>query len=384
MYISEGKIFFNQSPIRTIESIPKGNWLVCFNPKSGEYFLKEKSSFELPNKLYGDCEEVSNKFLNTWKHRNKNLGILLAGMKGTGKSLLARLLCIKSELPVLIVTDSFGGTEFIDFLSNIKQEVIIFIDEFEKIYDDTGNSQESLLAILDGGFPSKFLFLLTINEISRINEYLMNRPSRIHYLKTYSGLSEEVIMDIVGDKLNNKEQADGILEVSRFLGEISMDIIISIIEECNLYPDENPKDLLKMMNLKPDSEGYDYSITIGDKIVDKGYTSQSPLTNSQIYMEISMNFDKTIDDIITAFKEKYNGVGPIDVHNQVYSNELMDYEDDDEDYEIKEDTEPNKIYYDFYLPLNCTKISFNNRGFNVDLGGIFVQYSKPNKFTYTL
>lgn len=380
MYISEGKIFFNESPIQTISAIPTGNWLVCFNSQTNEYYLKEKPSFELPNKLYGDCEELSNKILNTWNHRNKNMGVLLAGMKGTGKSLLARVLCINSKLPILIITDSFGGTGFIDFLSKINQEMIIFIDEFEKIYDEGRKSQESLLSVLDGGFPSKFLFLLTINEIDRVNEYLMNRPSRIHYLKTYAGLSEEIIIDIINDKLNNKEQSDNILEITRYLGEISMDIIISIIEECNIYPNETPKDLLKLMNLRPDSNGYEYTISIGGVIIDKSYCSNSPLTNSHIYLEFNIDYNEKIDSLLNEYSKVFN--------SGLESNDSYDEDEDVFEPIFDEEDKPSinsrRKYYEFSIPLKDSIVNFDNKSIVIKHNEITLKYTKPNNYTYTL
>ncbi len=380
MYISEGKIFFNESPIQTIDAIPNGNWLLCQNPQTQEYFLKEKSSFEMPTKLYGDCAELSSKILYTWTHRSKNMGVLLSGMKGTGKSLLARMLCINSGLPVLIITDSFGGTGFIDFLSKIKQEVVIFIDEFEKIYDEGRKQQETLLSVLDGGFPSKFLFLLTINEIGRVNEYMMNRPSRIHYLKSYEGLSEEVIIDIINDKLNNKEQADDILEITRYLGEISMDIIISIIEECNVYPNEKPKELLKLMNLKPDSDGYDYTVSVGNKVIESSYISASPLGGGEVYLEFNITYDKKVDKLLNSYLKKYD---------EDYSHNSTDEElsiseiSESSDNTIKSSRDTNR-YYEIAIPLNLAKVSFDNKTIIVKHDEITVKYTKPKRYNYAL
>ena len=113
-------------------------------------------------------------------------------MKGTGKSLLAKQICSMAGLPVIMIQHAYGGSGFLSFLSKISQPVIIFLDEFEKVYKEN-EQQNMLLSILDGTFNSKFLFLLTINEVGRMNHYMMNRPSRIHYHQNYTGMTMEMI-----------------------------------------------------------------------------------------------------------------------------------------------------------------------------------------------
>lgn len=245
----------------TSNSIPKGNWLVKIDQQTGEYYLKKQEDFKLPSKVYGDLDGQVNRYLNTFKHRDKNLGILLNGLKGTGKSLTAKKLCIESGLPVLIITGAYSGAEFESFISSIKQECIIFIDEFEKVYrsgggrNEVGDSQSTLLTILDGVFESKKLFLLTSNFSDKVNDALMNRPSRIHYFKNYEGLSSDVINDVIDDLLDNPKEKDRLLQVLDVIGVVNMDVLVSLILEMNLYK-EDASSSLKMLNIKPSNSIY--------------------------------------------------------------------------------------------------------------------------------
>ena len=289
MYLTQNKIFFNEFELQTLDKIPVGNWMVCQNPETGEFYLNKQPDFKVPEKLYGDCEAVAAKFLNTWKHKSGNMGILLDGMKGTGKSLLARYLSIKSNLPTLIVATPYNGAGFMSFMAKINQEVIIFMDEFEKIYvknkDDNANPQDGLLSILDGAFPSKFMFILTTNESSKVSQYLLNRPGRIHYVKTYRGLDESVIIDLIDDRLTNKSQADEIIMLSRYMGNCSMDMIISLILECNIYQDSSPKELFKDMNLRPDDISYKYVIKHAGETIDNGSVDMNPMSREDVNLE---------------------------------------------------------------------------------------------------
>ena len=207
------------------------------------------------------------------------------------------MLCLKTELPVIIISDAYLGTGFVDFISNINQECVVMLDEFEKIYKN--GDQEQLLSILDGSFPSKMLFLLTINDITRMNNNMLNRPGRIHYMREYEGLDIDIIKDIVEDKLNNKNHKDEILNIFSYLGDVSMDIVMSLIDECNLYALESPKDLIKDLNIKPESNNWDYSVfdIKEKKIVHKGIYDYHPLSFKEF------NFSYYKDVIIEEVEE---------------------------------------------------------------------------------
>ena len=187
----------------THEKLPLGVYLTQFNDSTGEYYLVAKEPFKLPNKVYGD-HNIINRWLKSWKHNSeKNLGILLSGLKGTGKTITAQKFCIEAKMPVILVDSPHGGgyaKGFNNFISNpIFNNSIIFIDEFEKVYD-ARNEQVELLGLLDGAFMTKLIFLLTVNN-THLNEYLNNRLNRIKYHKAYRDLEPEVVEEVVEDLL---------------------------------------------------------------------------------------------------------------------------------------------------------------------------------------
>ena len=72
-------------------------------------------------------------------------------------------------------------------MQDIEQPCIILFDEFEKVYDD--QDQEKALTLLDGVFPSRKLFIMTVNNKWRVNEHMRNRPGRIYYMLDFAGFS---------------------------------------------------------------------------------------------------------------------------------------------------------------------------------------------------
>jgi SpoVK/Ycf46/Vps4 family AAA+-type ATPase len=64
------------------------------------------------------------------------MGVLLSGPKGTGKTVEAKSICVKSNMPIILLTEAFNDCNFLEFFESIKTPSIIFIDEFEKREQD--------------------------------------------------------------------------------------------------------------------------------------------------------------------------------------------------------------------------------------------------------
>jgi len=79
----------SQSALNLYERLPVGTYTVDIDP-FGEYFLKELVPFQIDKKLYGDTEAHSERILGSFRKRKGSTGVLLAGERGSGKTLLAK------------------------------------------------------------------------------------------------------------------------------------------------------------------------------------------------------------------------------------------------------------------------------------------------------
>lgn len=291
---TNNSIRYTPSDVEAFEFLPVGNWLVKFDMKNMEYYLEKTPDFTVPKKIYGNSEALAERYLSSFDLADKNLGVLLTGLKGTGKSLTAKLTCIKSELPVIIVTEDFKGEEFKSFLNDISQKVVVFIDEFEKVYPDV-KKQNSFLSILDGVFEGHKLFIFTSNNKENINPYMLNRLGRVRYLNEYSSLDESIITEVISDLLVNKDYEKEMLEIIDILGTVSMDMIVFLIQECNIYK-QSPRESMKYLNLRPDDSTY--KVEIFEKGEKTGSTSvrRHPLKLETLTIEY-YNLKREWDDI---------------------------------------------------------------------------------------
>ena len=246
----------------TFTTLPKGNYLLKFDPREG-YFLEQKDAFILPKKIYGD-QSIIDRWMKSWKtNSSKNLGILLAGVKGSGKTITAQKFCIESELPVIIINEVFHGSDFIDFITSPKLgECVVFLDEFEKMYFKQEHRHE-LLSIMDGNYATKLIFLLTVNE-DRLNDYLVNRLNRIKYCKTYYDLDDDTIKSVIDDMLINKEHAESIHTFFEKVNLRTFDLLVNLIKEMNLF-NEDALECGSHLNLKPHNKTYEVFEIFGGK-----------------------------------------------------------------------------------------------------------------------
>lgn len=148
------------------------------------------------------------------------------------------------------------------FINAIPQDIVVFVDEYEKIYKESNE----LLTIMDGvlNAPYRRVFLMTTNNL-HIENNLIDRPSRVRYLKTFSNLSPDIVEEIIDDLLINKEFKDDCIIFASTLEIITVDIIKSIINEVNIQ-EESPLKFKNVFNASTKKGKYKVFTQINDKI----------------------------------------------------------------------------------------------------------------------
>lgn len=207
---------------------------------------------ELPKKVYTTDEDDNfvKKVLNRYnKTTNGVVGVMLSGLKGSGKTVMMKRIAKESNLPVIIIDKSFYPSALVKLFNKLKDtEVCILMDEIDKLgenYDD-----DYLLKILDGiNTSGKKLAIFTCNDEDEINDCLKDRCSRIRYWKRYEELPTSMIQNILEDTLKDKKEKKSLTDfIIENFGCISFDNVISFAEEVNEYPTDSFEDLFEDMN----------------------------------------------------------------------------------------------------------------------------------------
>lgn len=266
--ISSGSTYeiFGDS-LKTHDKLPTQTYVVRFS-KSRGFFLEKYVDIEInENKIYGVHLNKIHKVLRSFDNFNRNLGVILSGDKGIGKSLFAKLLAIeamKKDIPLIVVDTYAPGIA--SYIESIDQEVMVLFDEFDKTFgevkqsDGEASPQAHLLSLFDGVSGGKKLFVITCNGLYNLNSYLINRPGRFHYHFRFEYPSAQEVCEYLQDKLP-EEQYDEIDDVVAFSRKINLnyDCLRAIAFEISMG--SKFKDAIKDLNIvSVDVERYNVTL----------------------------------------------------------------------------------------------------------------------------
>lgn len=259
-YDSDGKISIIPTAAKLTEKLPLGTYTVVQEQGSPIYYLEKAKDLHASEGLFG-LKERAERVIETFRSRRASTGVLLSGVQGTGKTELARLISTmlreKHNTSTILINDGFRGPEFIQFITEIAEDCLIIIDEFEKNFSQKDQSQ--LLTLLSGVSTTKKLFILTANDRGDVSKYFTSRPGRIFYHFKMMGLSPEDIRWYVGEHLEIKEHAADLIEWAESKVVFTFDMIQAVVEEMNRYkePIDKIKEIINIADMS------DYSCYLG-------------------------------------------------------------------------------------------------------------------------
>lgn len=274
--VQSGDVFqvFGES-LQTFKELPVGTYEVNFSKMMGFFLSTHNDLVVAEEKIYGSTPVKVEKVLKSFNQVERNFGVILSGKKGIGKSLFARQLAVRAKdynLPLIIVSNYIPGIA--NFLSSIEQEVIVLFDEFEKTFAKTEEMQpqEEMLSLFDGIDGGKKLFIITCNEVYKLNSFLLNRPGRFHYHFILGNPNPDEIKEYMMDKLKPEYHH----YIKKLVGfsmnvDLTYDVLRAIAFELNNgYPFEET--LMDLNISKEDSPKYKIKVEFVDghvRIVDK-------------------------------------------------------------------------------------------------------------------
>ena len=228
-------------------------YTIFVDPYTDDISFEIAPSFTLPKKVYSTPEDDNflERIINRYNKTEYGVtGVMLSGIKGTGKTVTAKRLAVLSNLPIILVDKGFRPWLFQKLFKQLSGiEFCMVFDEIDKIgegYDDS-----FLLTILDGvNTTGKSLVLFTCNDESKINRNLIDRCSRIRYWRRFKETSREAVKQVLEDRVNDKNEIESLLDfIMNNFKCISYDNICSFVDEVNENPTTTFEILFGDMNL---------------------------------------------------------------------------------------------------------------------------------------
>lgn len=289
-----------------LDNLPPQTYRVGFGQFTG-FFLEKQHELEVKeDKVYGIHNQKVDKVLKRFADSRKNLGVILSGDKGIGKSLFARLLANKAVdngIPVILVDRFIPGIS--DFLNEIKNEVMVLFDEFDKTFAKNGDDdpQAKMLSLFDGTSDGKKLFVVTCNDYYRLNEFMVNRPGRFHFHFRFDYPNSDEVKEYLTDKLDEKFYSE-IKKVVAFSRKrkLNYDCLSAIAVEINegeLF-EEAIKDL-NIINTRDSGNRYDVKLYTEDGIVLTRENECIDLLSGDNFDQLM--YDSNDDGVFLTFKK---------------------------------------------------------------------------------
>lgn len=214
-------------------------------------YLEEDGSLNLPSKVY--LTEDDKTFIhrvNSYFQKTTKLstGVMLSGIKGTGKTVMAKVIANNSKLPVIVVDEDFPTGRINDFFRKFEHPVAVIFDEVDKHWDT-----EDLLGWLDGvQTNAKKLVLFTCNNENQVNQYLKDRCSRIRYVRHFKPSDNaRFLKEIMRDKGIAESDINSTYDfIVKNFNLLSIDNILAFLDEKLMFgSDLSNTDILKDMNI---------------------------------------------------------------------------------------------------------------------------------------
>ena len=323
------KIF--DDTLRTYEKLPVQTYVVRFDRQTG-FYLEKYVDISIPEeKIYGVHIAKIEKVLASFDRFNRSLGVILSGDKGIGKSLFAKLLSIRAiekGIPLIVVDTYYPGIA--SYLEAITQETMVLFDEFDKTFgevrsqDGEASPQTGLLSLFDGISGGKKLYVITCNELYKLNEYLVNRPGRFHYHFRFDYPSALEIREYMMDKIPEDRYGE-IDEIISFATKVNLnyDCLRAIAFE--ICAGETFKSAIRDLNIiNLYEERYEVILLFKNGYkVSKGHTSLD-LFGGDVY---DINFhDARYNDICTVYFSIKNSTYDLQLGGNIIPAEQLEIE----------------------------------------------------------
>ena len=176
----------------------------------GELMCDPNPSIFLTPEIYSDIEED---VVRTVKGIKNKTGCLLYGPPGSGKTQFVKYLARKYSLPIYVVyfNPDYNNHDIAVMFASIPGRCIVLMEDFDSYFDGRECSMknesvkftfDALINALDGVHNdyNGVIFVMTANDISKIDESLKTRPSRYRFVREFTLPDDQVRMQILGDE----------------------------------------------------------------------------------------------------------------------------------------------------------------------------------------
>jgi hypothetical protein len=162
--------------------------------------------------------------------KRKKTSALLYGPPGNGKSFFIKYLATKYRMSLMIFTlnPDWSNHELLLMFAQIPKNCIVLFEDFDNYFDKRtcilGNENKSIkftfdiiLNGLDGAYTTheNVVFIMTVNDIDKVDDALKNRPSRFKFVKHFDNPGVRAVGKLLPSELSDMAEGKSLDQIFR-------------------------------------------------------------------------------------------------------------------------------------------------------------------------
>lgn len=210
---------------RKVDKLPAAVYNLMMS-EEGPRLFKGRTQFEIPKDPLGDHCAIRDLIISDYNSTTSPVGVILVGLKGSGKTMLSEDLCnlvLDSGRPVLNITTPLPGG-LISTIINLLGPCAVLFDEFGKVYNES-EERNSVLTLFSDSEKRNILFIVTANSEREFVDAMLNRPGRFKYRINYDGIKEATIIEALANPKHSPELVEYLRMYSQYHA-ISFDMLL--------------------------------------------------------------------------------------------------------------------------------------------------------------
>ncbi len=236
------------------DHLPAGRYKLRVVPdgSGGLKLLFEKADmYILPVTRFGDHTKNFQRIRSDYQPDGDSMGVLLVGVKGTGKTLMAEELgswMIGQGRPVIEIADDIPLAVLERALAMVGP-CMMYFDEFGKNYAEAEDRNKLITLFSDNSIRGT-LFVVTGNSgESEIPDTLMYRPGRFKYMITFHTVDRKTAMEVIEHFHVPEEYHRALLWYTEGRS-VNLDVFLHVVRAVRtLRPGESIDDLMSILNV---------------------------------------------------------------------------------------------------------------------------------------